>query len=173
MVPLLLILFGLLTSHILTIFYFQSSKNLKSWKFDQKIILTVGEYFDISTESDHPLRVELKKISKETMPPPEICIPYSKDNDIITDTATVMFSPAFIYPGRCVRKIENYSSSFEETFILPKYKFPEEDTSVYFFNVTNSTNGAKFFRCHVAHINENKQQVELEVYYSWSERKRK
>jgi hypothetical protein len=164
---------GLLLVYILSLRFYRSSKNLKSWIFDQKITLTIGEYFDIKTERDHPLRIELRKISKEQIPPPYICIPNSKENDIKTETATVIFSPSFVYPGRCVKKIENQSGTFKETFVMPKYQIPqtEEDSSVFFFNVTNSINGARFFRCYVEHINPNKQQVEFEVYYLWVNRK--
>ncbi|MCD6366814.1 MAG: hypothetical protein J7L46_04660 [Bacteroidales bacterium] len=171
LVPPWIMFLGLLSVYVLSLRFYRSTKNLKSWRFDKKITLNVGDYFDVKTENDYPLRIELKKISKEQMPPPYICIPESKDNEIKTETATVMFSPAFIYPGRCVKKVENnHSGSFEETFIMPKYQTPEEDLSVFFFNVTNSTNGARFFRCHIEHINPNKQQVELDVYYLWVDR---
>jgi hypothetical protein len=157
-----LLLFSLALTHFLILQERKAFENLKNWKFHKIITLDVGDYYELKNGEKSFLKITVNKVSKEKVPPFYFYHPESEANDVECDTATLTFYPSFIYAGRCVKKIENPSSISEESFILPnKTHGNEEDHSVYFFNVTNSRKGERFFRCHIEHINLISNHVKL------------
>lgn len=102
-----LMFFGLFITHVWRTYVYGSSQNLKHWKFYETITLTIGEYYEIKKGNDLILKITLIDISKEKMPPPYVCIPQSESHNIDTEAAILSFYPPFVYPGRCVKNIEN------------------------------------------------------------------
>ena len=114
------------------------------------------------------IKITLKDISKKNMPPP-----YESDripDEILTDVATLGFSHGIMLtPGYRVKKVETSHFFDEYCFDMSKIENYEEDRySVFFFHTEQVSGGEFFFRCFVDHINPIKKEVELNIYFIWT-----
>lgn len=136
-----------------------------NWKLHEKVILPRGNYYDVFDKEDNKiLRITLKGISEEDMPPPYEYPKNHRPEPYRTEAATLSFDPFFVFPGSYVKKVETSPFSDESHFALAKNTYSEESNSVFFFR-TDTTGYAQFFRCFVSHINSSKQEVELDIYF--------
>ena len=166
-----LFFFSLFLIHYLVVREKNSYISLLPWIFHEKVTLTVGEYQEIKTNSNLLIKISCKEIRKEKMPPPCMCIPQSDTlksfYDVDTEVAIISIIPQFVCPGPAVKRLEVSPTSNEESFAMGQWQDSGEYSSLFFFNIENSQKGPRFFRCFVNHINPNKQQVELSVFYLW------
>ena len=147
----------------------QLDRSMLPWKFHEKISLSIGAYHDVLTKHDKPfIRITLKDISRKNMPPP-----YESDHmpdEIKTDVATLGFSNGFmVTPGSRIKKVETSPFFDEYCFDMSKIENDEEDRySVFFFKTEHVSDGEFFFRCFIDHINPTKKEVELNIYFIWT-----
>lgn len=157
---------------VLIIIYIRSRKqntlyinnNIK--KVHKTITLAINDYQEIELRSGHTFKIELKEIKKDTINYPYLIINGEKEKKE-KEVAVLNFDRMYLlYPGRCVKQIDENEINEGMTFCMPKYtSFSEEDVSVFSFSITNTYDDMNFFRCLVKHINPVKQEVELDVYY--------
>lgn len=143
---------------------FYINNNIK--KVHKKITLTINDYQEIELRSGHTFKIELKEIKKDTINYPYLIVNGEKEKKE-KEVAVLNFDRMYpLYPGRCVKQIDENEINEGMTFCMPKYtSFSEEDVSVFSFAITNTYDDMNFFRCLVKHINPVKQEVELDLYY--------
>lgn len=163
-----ILFFAMMLIHILVIRQKNSSAVLLPWKFHDKVILNIGTYHDVPTKKGEKfIRITLKDISQKDMPPPYES-PDSVPKEIKTEVATIGFTPGFFfYHGYRVKKIYDTSFSNEDRFYMCKNEDNEESHSVFFFKTQHVTDGEYFFRCFIDHINPEKKEVELDIFFIW------
>lgn len=147
----------------------QLNRSKLPWKFNEKISLGINAYHDVLTKNGEKFfRITLKDISRKNMPPP-----YESDHipeEILADVATVSFSHGFMFThGSRVKKVETSPIFDDYHFDMSKIENDEEGRySVFFFKTENVSDGEYFFRCFVDHINPTKKEVELSLYFIWT-----
>ncbi len=167
-IPWLLVI-ALVLIHHLVLREKASSSNLLPWKKHENIKLCIGEYHDVLTKNgDKYLRITLKDISWQNMPPPYESTDRTPD-EINTEVAIIGFDPGFfVFPGHRLKKVPTNHVFNECSFAMSKYQDDEECYSVYFFHTEHVSDGEQFFRCFVDHINPIKKEVELNIYFIWT-----
>ena len=159
-----LLFLGLAIAHIW--FVRISSKTSKQWILHDKVTLPIGNYYDvIDKDGKKILKITIKGISEEDMPPPYEHPKNHRPEPYRAEAATLSFDPFFVFPGSYVKKVEISPFSDESQFALAKNTYSEESNSVFFFRTETTTGDAQFFRCFVSHINLPKQEVELDIYF--------
>lgn len=161
-----LFLFALALIHYLVLREKNTSLLLPPWKLHDKITIAVGGYYDIlDKDKNKILRITLKKISEQQMPPPYEWPSGQPPLDFKSETATFSFDPQFVYHGSCVKKIDSDPLSDERLLAMGKINYEEVNCSAYFFRTQYATEKEIFFRCFVDHVNPAKQEVELNIYF--------
>jgi hypothetical protein len=114
----------------------QTATEKSPFRFIGKAKIAINDYYEIPGFKTPPFRIELKKISIETIPSRYECIPESDLNNEKAETATLCFAPHLsMHHGRRIKKI--YKNNIdEETYIMCKSQLPEQDASVFFFYIS-------------------------------------
>ncbi|AGA89262.1 hypothetical protein Thimo_0399 [Thioflavicoccus mobilis 8321] len=156
----IVLLLAMVVSHVLVVSRLLSiEREVK----EETIKLKVGEYTKIKIQGDYEIKATLVKVSKERLPADYEMIG-EEDPLILTESATLSFYPSQMYCGRRVKKIQDYNTIAEETFVLPVNKNLEAEESVYFYQVKSTTDKAFFFYCSVDHVNIDAKEAELSAF---------
>jgi len=161
-----LLFLGLVIAHL---WYIRiSSKTSNLWKLHKKITLPIGNYYDLKDENgENIIRITLKEISEQDMPPPYEYPKNHSPSKFKTEVAIINFDPEFVSHGAYVKPIERSFPYLlnECQFAMSKNAYSEEDYSVFFFRTDTTTGYGQFFRCFVSHINAPNQEVEMDMYF--------
>lgn len=159
-----LLFLGMLLIHFFVVRYKNSLIASQPWKVSKKIVLAIGEKFDvIDSEGNKVFRITLKDISKQLMPLPYTVIGKGINKQIEAETVTLSFEDFMsIIPGQAVKAIQVSMPFVESSFVFSKNSNAEEANSVFSFSTIGQE---QFFRCFVDHINILKQEAEIDIYF--------